>query len=265
MKINTINTASYLQNGKVNNNVKSQSPSFEGVAMHKAGKTMKALALAGMMGMAAVAMSSCKQPTGGDEGYEIPAETPTKTQTGEETQPTTPVTPTTEKETPVVTQSPVQKELISMFETLGVLPTESVSMSAYTQAKGDVEFMSYTDQSHYNFEYTIDKEKSTDDTLIYNVEGKNLKTGSVGKGIATLKKTEDGLSLRNDWEDCTEFFVNKGSYIQSYLIYDGRTGKYMYDKYEKDGSDPTKIHVFAEHGLACNNFEYTDINIKLAN
>lgn len=95
MKVNAINTASYLQNGKLNN-TKPQSPNFGG-AMYKAGKTMKALALAGLMGMAAVSMSSCKQPTGGDDiGYEIPEEQPTKPNTGDETKPeTTPTTPET--------------------------------------------------------------------------------------------------------------------------------------------------------------------------
>ncbi len=40
-----------------------QKPSFEGMGVNKAGKTMKALAAAAILGMAAVGMSSCVQPT----------------------------------------------------------------------------------------------------------------------------------------------------------------------------------------------------------
>ena len=44
-------------------NPQPQKPSFEGLGVNKTGKTMKALAAAAILGMAAVGMSSCVQPT----------------------------------------------------------------------------------------------------------------------------------------------------------------------------------------------------------
>ena len=74
MMIQSINALTSAPNTTTIKKPQPQKPSFEGLGVNKTAKTMKALAAAAILGMAAVGMSSCVQPTD-PTPFEIPEET----------------------------------------------------------------------------------------------------------------------------------------------------------------------------------------------
>ncbi len=162
MKINSISAVNYSNTAK---SIKSNLENFSGIknVMHGAGNTMKALMLASMMGMAAVGMSSCKQPTDPTPIEEPVIEEPTV-------------------EEPVVEEPVIEDPAVSGVKSTGIykifndfgfeVTTESVEAidNQYQPKTGDILSLSYTDisvASPYVYSYTLDKDRSTDDTLIY--------------------------------------------------------------------------------------------------
>ncbi len=132
-------------------------PTFEGLSVNKSAKVMKALAASAILGMAAVNMSACKQPTI-PEPIEITEETPVEETPTEET----PV-----EETPDVT--PTDNETVSRVE----------------------------DSSNYKMIKTIGASISVYDTTLeklqkQNIETEGLKTGNLW-GASFSGSTADNL------------------------------------------------------------------------
>ena len=176
---------------------------------HKTSKgVMKAMALAGMLAMAAAAIG-CAQPT-------EPAASEAS-----------------------VTQDEIQSTVRADLKALGLVDASSTdSVTKFT----------YKDQSGSTYKYTLDATNTAADSLKYNVtvSGTDGKQTSAYSVTVTIK--DGGILTHDSNSSYAKFFIQENGKIVEYHIDDTTNEKTLVYSYAQDSTDSTKLNVYDSTG-----------------
>src|SRR5574344_500704 len=188
---------------------------------HKTSKgVMKAMALAGMLAMAAAAIG-CAQPN----------------------------EPATSEAS--VTQDEIQSTVRADLKALGLVDASSTdSVTKFT----------YKDQSGSTYKYTLDATNTAADSLKYNVtvSGTDVKQTSSYSTTFTIK--DGGILTHDSNSSYAKFFIQENGKIVEYHIDDTTNEKTLAYSYAQDSTDSTKLNVYDSTGVCLYTYSDLAVN-----